>query len=90
MHLPAEVRARITNEYLDAERSIEKNVDQDKEFKGGLVKAIHHDNFGRRCCVWKWPQELTICDKATADDLTHILFPRWLPNLALTSRAMRG
>lgn len=92
MQVPAEIRAKIINQYLITERNLDWYVDHNglEPFSGGMKKAIHHDDFGSPCCVWNWPESLTICDKASEQDLPHILLPKWFPNLALTSHTMRG
>lgn len=77
--LAAELRSKIIDHYL---------IDEVQE--GNIAKVLHHDNFGSACCVWNWPEELIICDRDTTQDLPHTMFPRWLPNLALTNHQMRG
>ena len=77
--LAAELRSNIIDHYL---------IEEVRE--GNIAKALHHDNFGSACCIWNWPDELIVCDKDTSQDLPHTMFPRWLPNLALTNHQMRG
>lgn len=79
MKFPGELRANIIEHYLLAEVRT-----------GTMGKSLHYDDFGSECCVWNWPDELVICDKAKKEDLPHLVFPKWLPNLALTNHQLHG
>ncbi|KAJ4299813.1 hypothetical protein N0V90_005059 [Kalmusia sp. IMI 367209] len=77
MRFPAEVRAEII------EWNLLEEIEEDMKFA-----TIDYDGFSRERC--NWPEELIICDKASEEELPNTMFPKWLPNLALTSHQMRG
>jgi hypothetical protein len=79
MNLPREIRAEVID--LDLLNGLKS---------GTLTKAMHYDHFYNPCCVWSWPDQLFICDKAKESDLPDTMFPEWLPHLALTNHQMRG
>jgi hypothetical protein len=79
MEFPAEVREMIIDFDLLAGLDL-----------GTLAKALHYDRFRNPCCIWSWPDQLIICDKANESDLPDTMFPEWLPHLALTNHQMRG
>jgi hypothetical protein len=81
--LPAELRMMLVHQYLLLEREA-----------GRLSEHIHHDEFGNRCCIWKYPKLLIACDNQTQN-----MFPRpetarappgWLPALAFTNKTVLG
>jgi hypothetical protein len=77
--LPLEIRTKVYNEYLLAERNL-------RTFKG----CLHHDNWGSPCCVWNYPKELILCDKEHTNQLPDLVRPGWLPPLALVNFALRN
>ncbi|KAI2486457.1 hypothetical protein Ptr902_00590 [Pyrenophora tritici-repentis] len=77
--LPAELRLKMYTEYLKA-ASIE----------GKLKKHLHTDHFGKACCMWTWPSELTICDRKSESELPTAKYAPWLPVLAFTNKQVLG
>jgi hypothetical protein len=66
MLFSAELREMIIENYLHGE--VDNNT---------ISKAIHHDKFGKQCCVGDWPKELVIYHKHEEDELTPKTFPKW-------------
>lgn len=80
--LPTELRAQVTEKYLIGEVALRRD--------GTLCQSIHHDIYDMPCCVWKWPDELILCDKRTEEELPDIERPAFIPSLARTNQQMRG
>jgi hypothetical protein len=79
LKLPAELRLEIYARYLEAARN-----------DLTLVKHLHRDNYNKPCCIWRWPEELIICDRKSGKELPTAKYAPWLPDLAFTNKQVLG
>ena len=79
LDLPAELRESVVHYHVLNELET-----------GTLRRCIHWDYFNNPCCVWSWPSELILCDKATEAELPDLVRPEFLPPLALLNVELRN
>ena len=77
--LPAELRLKVYEAYVQGERD-----------NGTLEKHLHTDQYCKSCCVWRWPEELIICDRHSGNELPTAKYAPWLPPLAVTNKKLLG
>ena len=81
LQLPTELQFRVYDYYL-----------QDGGCTGNLQKYQHADPAGNACCIWRWPSELTMCDRNAGKEL-GLYTPKyapWLPSLAFANKRIFG
>jgi hypothetical protein len=80
LHLPAELRLKIYHHYLCTERG------------AGKSKNCGHGGISddEDCCVWHWPANLKVCDRALNTGLTMTKYAPWLPALAFVAKQILG
>jgi hypothetical protein len=80
LDLPAELRLKVYHHYLHVDASTGKSP------KRGHRRFSEDQDF----CVWHWPGNLKVCDRAFNARLTRTKYAPWPPALAFANKQLLG